>query len=86
MIIERDTDIYDEHSFNEKHCPTEKSMTSTHENPNTSVTTSVIDGVAYIVEHETARTARETPLEKIRKLILREAENLHKQGKQAEMA
>ena len=87
MIIERNTDIYGACGFKEEHCHIEQPQTSTHEHPNTSVTTAVIDGVAYIVEHETVQTARETPLEKIRKLILRDAENFHKQGgKRAETA
>ena len=86
MIIEQNTD-YSAHSANEEHRHVEKNHAAAQEIPNTSVTTAVIDGVAYIVEHETAQTARETPLEKIRKLILRDAENFHKQGgKRAEMA
>ena len=50
------------------------------------ITTADINGVTYIVEHETSRTARETPLEKVKKLILRDAENLKKyNGRRAEM-
>ena len=85
MIIEQNTN-YSAHISNEEHCRVENHAAA-QEIPNPSVTTAVIDGVAYIVEHETAQTARETPLEKIRKLILRDAENFHKQGgKRAEMA
>ena len=85
MIIEQNTN-YSAHSSNEDHCHVENHAAA-QRFPNASVTAAVIDGVAYIVEHETARTARETPLEKIRKLILRDVENFHKQGgKRAEMA
>ena len=78
MIIERNTD-HSAHSSNEEHCHVENHAAA-QKFPNTSVTTAVIDGVTYIVEHENARAARETPLQKIRKLILRDAEKLHKSG------
>ena len=39
------------------------------------VTTAHIGDVTYIVEHETGSAARETAIEKIRKLILRETES-----------
>ena len=78
MIIGQDAAVNGAINTDGENRHVEKCHTAARKFPVANITTASIDGVTYIVEHETSRTARETPLEKIRKLILRDAETLHK--------
>lgn len=78
MIIEQDVAVNGAINTDGENRHIEKCHIAARKIPVSSITTASINGVTYIVEHETSRMARETPLEKIRKLILRDAEILHK--------